>query len=103
VAVITRMPGGKVYLDADDGCRYRVHDVCFGPPHCAPHKRRVFTPPAQKANYRHFVAADGKHRSYKFAKGDNRELDAARAHKQLYSAAYPATKPHDPDWLGDPR
>ena len=103
MAAIEITGDGRVYLDADDGRRWRVHDVAFGPPECPPHQRRVFRPPSARANYRHFVAADGTHRSYRFPPDETRVLDAAHVQRQLDAAGYPATKPHDPNWLGDPR
>ena len=57
--------GDRVYFTDQDGVRWRVYDVCFGPPHCARGKRRGYKPPEPCANYRWFVAADGTERCVK--------------------------------------
>ena len=48
----------RVYFTDRDGVRWRVYDVCFGPPHCARGRRRGMRPPDPRANYRWFVSAD---------------------------------------------
>ena len=57
--------GEAVYFIGADDTRYRVWDVCFGPPHCERGKRKGFRPPEPRANYRFFVAADGTERCVK--------------------------------------
>jgi hypothetical protein len=78
VAAIEITSDGRVYLDADDSRRYRVHDVAFGPPECPPHQRRVFRPPSPRATSRYFVAADRTHRVYVFERA-RRASSTARA------------------------
>ena len=51
--------GEGVYVVDAQGAVWRVYDVCFGPPHCEPGKRKRLEPPDTRANYRWFVAADG--------------------------------------------
>ena len=63
--------GEGVYFVDAQGAAWRVWDVCFGPPHCKPGKRKAYPPPDTRANYRWFVAADGTKRCVK--------LDAERA------------------------
>ena len=57
--------GERVYFTDRDGARWRVCDVCFGPPHCARGRRHGARPPDPRANYRWFVAADGTERCLK--------------------------------------
>jgi hypothetical protein len=53
---------------------------------------RVCPPSWPRARSRHFVGADGTHRTYTFERGEQRVLDAAHVQRQLNSAGYPKSK-----------
>ena len=44
--------GNALYFVGADGSRWRVYDVCFGPPHSQPGKRQGFKPPEHRAKAR---------------------------------------------------
>ena len=86
----------RAYFTDDEGTTWRVYDVAFRPPLCAPGERRAFPPPARQANYRWFVPREGYKRCYKFAPDDSRELTPEVLARQLEQAEYPATERFDP-------
>lgn len=48
----------ECYFTDDQGARWRVYDVAFGPPFAAPHKRKVLALGDTRARYRLFVPPD---------------------------------------------
>lgn len=52
------MPELELYFVDDQGARWRVYDVAFGPPLAAPHKRKVLALGDTRARYRLFVPPD---------------------------------------------
>jgi hypothetical protein len=85
----------RVYLIDDRNNKWRVYDVCYGPPGAEPHHLRAFRPPNAKANYRYFVAADESRRSYRFTHDDSRDISAETLNAQLRGSEFPETKRFD--------
>jgi hypothetical protein len=85
--------GDALYFVAPDGTGFRVYDVCFGPPHCEPGKRRGYNPPEPRANYRWFVGSDGVERCVRL--GSERAVAPELLERQLAQSEYCATRPFD--------
>jgi hypothetical protein len=88
-------PDGRVYLIDDRNNKWRVYDICFGPPHAAPHHFKAFRPPHAEANNRYFVTPGGKYRSYRFSRELGRDIDAETLNVQLRESGFPETKRFD--------
>ena len=86
--------GDRVYFTDQDGVRWRVYDVCFGPPHCARGRRQGTRPPDLRANYRWFVAADGTERCLKLE--GEREVSVEVLARQLSQSSYYARQAFNP-------
>ena len=93
---------GRCYFVGEGRRRYRVYDIAYGPPECAPGTKRVVPHESPKAKYRWFTRADGEERSCQFERGDDRQLTPERVARQLANAGYPATQRFDPA-TRDPR
>lgn len=83
--------GNVAYYTSDDGERFRVHDVAFGPPLSRPHHRRVVPLEDPRANHRYFVPEFGVARVYRFTKDELRAVTAERLAVQLRGAGFVAT------------
>lgn len=81
---------GVVYLEVD-GIRWRVHDCVF-----EGGRFRPVSLANAKATSRIFVAANGVKKSYRFTRGERRELTAARLEAQLGGAGYLPVEQYDP-------
>lgn len=96
-----RLNSPPLYHVDPSGARWRVHDVRFGPPHCAPHRTSRQAPGDPHANYRAFVAVTGDVWSYRFrADESRRDLTAATLERQRQAAGWTPRRPsppHDPD------
>ena len=77
------------------GVAWRVYDVAFGPPHCAPGRRRGFKPPDQRATYRWFVSETGTERCIRLGAA-GRELTPERLARQLAEAEFRPTQQFNP-------
>ncbi len=86
----------RVYFTDEEGTRWRVYDVSFGPPLCSPFRRTAFRPPDTRANYRYFVRSDGLERCHPFTDGEPRDLAPELVARQLAVAAYPDAARFDP-------
>ncbi len=81
----------EVYVREEQGVRYRVHDVAYGPPLASPHKRNLLALGDPRARYRLFVPADPDLmlRVHEFAKdGRDRGLTVEGVASQLRAAGY---------------
>jgi hypothetical protein len=67
----------RIYYDAPDGTTWRVHDVAF-----EQGERVTLSVPGGGGDARVFVAADGAKRTYRFTKGEIRELTESRVQRQ---------------------
>ena len=85
----------RVYLIDDRNNKWRVYDVCYGPPLAAPFHFKAFCPPHATANNRYFVAPGGKYRSYRFKSDSSRDLTAETLNAQLRESGFPETKRFD--------
>ncbi len=86
--------GESAYFTDRDGVRWRVYDVCFGPPHCARGRRKGARPPDPRANYRWFVSADGTERCVKLE--GERPVTAEVLARQLAQSSYVARQAFNP-------
>ena len=82
-----------LYFTSADGTRWRVYDVCFGPPHSERGKRRGFKPPEPRANYRWFVSANGVERCVRL--GVERAVTPEVLARQLAQSEYLGTQTFD--------
>ena len=87
---------GRAYFVDAAGTAWRAHDVAFGPPVCAPGRRRAARPPWMWASYRWFVRRDGEERCYRLAAGEAYPVTPGRLARQLAQAEHPAREPFDP-------
>jgi len=85
----------RLYLIDDRNNKWRVYDICYGPPRAAPHHFKVFKPPFAEANNRYFVAPGGKYRSYGFTRESKRDVTAETLNDQLRESGFPETKRFD--------
>jgi hypothetical protein len=88
-------PDGRVYLIDNRNNKWRVYDICFGPPRAAPHHFKAFRPPHAEANNRYFVTPGGKYRSYRFSRESRRDISAETLNAQLRESGFPETKRFD--------
>src|SRR5581483_1187302 len=88
-------PEGRVYLIDDRNNKWRVYDVCYGPPVAAPFHFKAFRPPFAQANGRYFVTPGGKYRTYQFTGADDRDIAAETLNAQLRKSGFPETKRFD--------
>lgn len=84
-----------VYLIDDRNSKWRVYDVCYGPPIARPFHFKRFCPPYDQANCRYFVAPGGKYRSYRFTRESPRDISAGTLNAQLRESGFPETKRFD--------
>lgn len=89
------MPGPVYHTDAK-GERWRVWDICFGPPHAKPHRRLRADPIDLRANYRAFVNAAGEAWWYAFRPGDDRSTEPEVLLAQRRAAGYVSRERYDP-------
>ncbi len=80
--------GLRIYFTDATGAEYRVHDVVFGVPPAAPHRRRLVPTGSQGATHRAFTAADGAVRLYAFGPRDRRAIEAELLDAQLRRAEF---------------
>lgn len=85
----------RVYLIDDRNNKWRVYDICYGPPHAAPFRFKAFQPPYAQATNRYFVTPGGKYRSYRFTRESHRDISAETLNAQVREAAFPETKRFD--------
>lgn len=99
-----RMPrrtSPPLYVTDPSGARWRVHDVRFGPPHCAPHRMSRQPPGDPHANYRAFVAETGDKWSYRLRPDESRRyVTPETIERQRPAAEWTSRRPkpaHGPD------
>jgi len=80
--------GLRIYFTDATGAEFRVHDVVFGVPPAAPHRRRVVPTGSQGATHRAFTTADGAVRLYAFGPRDRRAIEPELLDAQLKRAEF---------------
>lgn len=87
--------GGRVYLVDADGVTWRIHDVGFGPPHAPPGHRHIYPIESPRANYLHFVNADGVDGAHQFEPGVSHRLTVESCTRQLAGSGYVGRRGRD--------